>query len=114
MTLDAGTLRHRVDIQRPLRTQNVTTGEVTTSWQSISAKPIAAAVDPLSARELIAAQAVQSQVVARIVIRWRPDLDASMRIVHRGLIYDIAGVLPDKDSGLEYITLPVSQGVNDG
>lgn len=37
-----------------------------------------------------------------------------MRITHRGKVYNIAGVLPDNMSGLEYITLPVSEGVNDG
>lgn len=114
MIFDPDSLTHRIDIQRKVVAQNPTTGEMTTSWQSISAKRIAAAVEPLSARELIAAQAVQSQVVARVVIRWRSDLEASMRIVYRGQYYDIAGVLPDKDSGLEYITLPVSQGVSDG
>ena len=37
-----------------------------------------------------------------------------MRILHRGQVYNIAGLLPDRVSGLEYITIPVSAGVNDG
>jgi hypothetical protein len=34
--------------------------------------------------------------------------------VHAGKVYNIAGVLPDNVSGQEYITLPVSEGVNAG
>ena len=65
-------------------------------------------------REFLAAQANQSQVVARMVIRYRDGLHAAMRIVHRGKVYNPAGFLPDADSGLEYLTIPVTQGVNDG
>ena len=48
------------------------------------------------------------------MIRYRSEIGPSWRIVHRETIYNIAGVLPDKDSGLEYLTIPVSAGVNDG
>ena len=37
-----------------------------------------------------------------------------MRVVHGGKVYNIHGVLPDMRSGLEYLTLPVSEGVSDG
>lgn len=113
MSLPAGRLRHRVDIQGRQDVQDPVTGEMVPAWVSVwTAVP--AAIEPLSAREFIAAQAVQSQVVARITLRYREGLDASMRIVHKGAIYNIAGLLPDKDSGLEYFTIPVSQGVNQG
>jgi SPP1 family predicted phage head-tail adaptor len=87
----------------------VTTWTTVTGWDSVPA-----AIEPLSAREFIAAQAVQSAVTARITLRYRAGLDASMRIVHNGTIYNIAGVLADPDSGLEYVTIPVSTGVNNG
>jgi len=45
---------------------------------------------------------------------FRDCLLPSMRLIHRGEICNIASLLPDKASGLEYITLPVSAGVNDG
>ena len=113
MSLSAGRLRHRIEIQRRVQTQNVNTGLVSKAWTPQWTN-VPAAVEFLSARELIAAQAVQSQIVARITVRYRDGLDASMRIVYRGQYYDIAGVMPDKDSGREYLTLPVSVGVNDG
>ena len=111
-TLDASSLRHPVELQAKQQTQDATTGEMVTSWAKVAT--LWAAVEPLSAREFIAAQAGQSQITARIVIRYRANVDATMRIVYRGKIYNIHGVLPDMDSGLEYLTLPVSEGVNDG
>ena len=36
-----------------------------------------------------------------------------MRALHGVLVYNIHGVLWDKDSGLEYMTLPASMGVSD-
>lgn len=112
MALSAGRLRHRIRIERPGYEQDSVTGEMVLSWELVAEK-VPAAIEPLSAREFIAAQAVQSQVTTRIVIR-RREIDASMRIVHRGKIYNIHGVLADPKSGLEYLTLPCSEGVNDG
>lgn len=112
MGIEAGKLRHRVALQRQVRTQDSTTGLITTAWQTQAM--VWAAVEALSAREFIQSAAMQSQVTARITIRYRDDIDATWRVVHRGRVYNVHGVLPDADSGLEYITLPVSQGVNDG
>lgn len=113
MALKAGRLRHRVDIQARQDVQDPNTGDVTPAWVTVWPN-VPAAIEPLSAREFIAAQAVQSQVVARITMRYRQGLDASMRILHKSTVYNIAGLLPDKDSGLEYFTVPVSAGVNNG
>lgn len=113
MSLKAGRLRHRVDIQSRSNVQDPVTGEITTTWVN-TWTAVPAAIEPLSAREFIAAQAVQSMVTARITLRYRAGLDASMRIVHNGTIYNPAGFLADPDSGLEYVTIPVSTGVNNG
>jgi SPP1 family predicted phage head-tail adaptor len=113
MSLDPGRLRHRVTIQRPVTVQNVTTGELSTSWATVVAN-IAAAIEPLSVREFIAAQGMQSEITARIVIRYRAGLTAEMRIVHGSRVYNPQGWLADADSGLEYLTAPCSEGVNDG
>lgn len=117
MSIEAGRLRHRIKIQRKVETQNSTTGAVTYTWQDVAT--VWAAIEPLSAREFIQSRAVQAEIVARIVIRHREDVTANMRAVHSrpgkaDKIYAIEGVLPDMDSGLEYLTLPVSSGINDG
>lgn len=113
MALSAGRLRHRVRIERPSYEQDPLTGEMKKDWELVADK-VPAAIEPLSAREFIAAQAAQSAVTARIVIRHRPGIDATMRVLHRGRVYNIHGVLADPVSGLEYLTLPCSEGVNDG
>lgn len=110
----AGKLRHRVSLQRYQYVgQDPDTGEELRQWQD--ARTCWASIEPLSVREMIAAQAEQSKVSARITIRYTDDVDAAMRVVHtkRGTkkFYNIEGVLPDNDSGLEYLTLAVSEGV---
>lgn len=123
MTLAAGRLRHRVLIERRdfLRDSNgdviqdPNTGDTQEDWFPVA--EVYAAIEPLSAREFLAAQATQSQVTARIVIRHRDGLNAGMRLIHmvngaRGAVYNPAGFLADKDSGLEYLTIPVSAGVS--
>jgi SPP1 family predicted phage head-tail adaptor len=117
MSLPAGKLRHRVRLERPTYTQDTTTGEQVLTWTQVAT--VSAAIEPLSAREFIAGQAMQSNIDTRITIRHRDDVKASWRAVHMvngvaGRIYNIHGPLPDKDSGREYDTLPCSQGVNTG
>ncbi|MCP1404255.1 SPP1 family predicted phage head-tail adaptor [Achromobacter insolitus] len=111
MMLDSGKLRHRVSIERITRTQDPDTGAIGETWTEVA--KVWAAVEPLSAREFVQSAAGQSEVTARITIRTR-DIQATDRIIHRGTVYNIRGVLADKDSGLEYITLPVAAGVNEG
>lgn len=118
--LEAGRLRHRVRIERydyvsdsdGEAVQDPDTGEIAREWVLVA--EVWAAIEPLSAREFIQSQATQSQVTARIVIRHRDDLDAGMRIVHvrtgrPSVIYNPAGFLADKESGLEFVTIPCAQ-----
>lgn len=113
MSLEAGGLRHRVNIQKRVQTQDPVSGEILINWEDVFSN-VPAKIEPLSAKEFLASRTENSQVSARITIRYRAGIDASMRIVHRIKIYNIEGWLPDKDSGLEYITLPCSQGTNEG
>ncbi|MBK4414170.1 phage head closure protein [Enterobacter hormaechei] len=110
--MQAGKLRHRVTIQEPVMVQNPETGAVNKTWRDLAT--VWAEVSPLSAREFIAAQASQGEITTRITIRFRPGITRMNRILFRGEIYNIDGVLPDPKSGREYLTLPCSEGVNDG
>lgn len=105
----AGKLRHHITIQHQSLAQDPNTGAMVHEWAELT--KTFASIEPLSARDFIAASAVQSEVIARIVIRYRDDVEAGMRILHRGKVYTIKGVLADTDSGLEYLTLPVGEGV---
>ncbi|KPC32529.1 Head-tail adaptor [Pseudomonas syringae pv. cilantro] len=112
--MNAGKLRHRIAFQSLGAGQNPVTGEETTGWITIWDK-VPASVEPLSSRDLIAAQAAQSDASARIVIRYRAGVLPTMRILFRGEVYSIKGQpLPDTVSGLEYLTILVSKGVLNG
>jgi SPP1 family predicted phage head-tail adaptor len=87
-------LRHRVRLQEQVQTQNPVHGGVELSWNDLDAE-LPAEVVPLSGREYIQAQTNLVEVTARITIRWRADVDPSMRIVFGGIVYAITAVLPD-------------------
>ncbi|MES2910616.1 MAG: phage head closure protein [Pseudomonadota bacterium] len=123
MSLEAGRLRHRVRIEELTDNvdtsgdviQNQETGVVSRSWQPVAT--VWAAIEPISGREFIQSQATQSQITARILIRQRDGLDAAMRLVHvrtgrADVIYNPHAFLADKESGLEYLTIPCSSGVS--
>lgn len=110
--MQAGKLRHQVTIQEPVNDQNPDTGAVNKTWRDIAT--VWAEVSPLSAREFIAAQASQGEITTRITIRFRTGITRKNRILFREGIYNIEGVLPDPKSGREYLTLPCSEGLNDG
>lgn len=74
----AGRLRHRVRLQRRVETQQAT-GEITWSWADLA--EVWASVEPVAGREYFAAAQVQSEITTRIRIRYRPGLNAKLRVV---------------------------------
>lgn len=109
--LDTGKLRHRLIIQYQIETQDQTDGAIAVVWADLAT--VWAAIEPISAREFVASQAEASNIVGRVTIRYRDDITAKMRFYHayKNMYYNIEGILSDKDSGLEYITCPVSEGL---
>lgn len=105
----AGRLRHWVELQRDELAQDPDTGEMISNWVRVD--EMWAEIVPSSAREFIAASAQQSEVRGRMTIRFRDDIDASMRIVYRGKWYSILGVMEDDDSMLEHMTIMTAEGV---
>lgn len=110
--VENGKLRHRVRIEKPTRIQDQMTGEIRDQWAVIAT--VWAQIAPLSVREYITASAGQSEITARVLTRWRDDVDATCRLVYKGKYYNIHGVLADNKSGTEYLNLTVSEGVNNG
>lgn len=107
----AGKLRHRVIIQRLTGEQDSSTGAIDEQWEDVAT--VWAAIEPISAREFVTSQAEASKVTARITMRYRSDIDATCRLYHpaKDKFYNVEGILADKESGLEYLTLPCSEGV---
>jgi head-tail adaptor len=116
----AGIFRHRVRIERfdyvidsdGSAVQDQQTGEVHQDW--IVVDRVWASIEPVSVKDFIQSAAAQSQVVARITIRARDDLDITHRLVHerdtQEVIYYPLGFLRDANSGKEHITIPVKEG----
>lgn len=109
----AGRLRHLVTFQSLGSTQDAA-GQMVPSWVAAFPVPLSAEITALSGRELIAAQAEQSEVTTRLKVRYRPGFVADMRGVHRGTVYNIKAVIPDPESGFQWVTLMCSSGLNAG
>jgi SPP1 family predicted phage head-tail adaptor len=109
----SGKYRHRLTLQAKTQQQDPATGAMLPPvWSDFAT--VWGAFASLSAREFIAAGAAQSEVVARAEIRYRPGIDASMRLLHRGDVYVLtAPPLPDAKSGREHLTLLLAHGVRD-
>jgi len=115
----AGQYRHRVDIQDWTEVRDEETGGFTEAWVTVFPNVPARIVDA-SGREFKESAATQSEIIGRIVIRARPGLKAKQRVLQIGKAGEILGVynahawLRDPDSGRDYVSAPVSLGVNDG
>ena len=106
-----GDMRHRVEIQHPLETQT-TTGETSRSWKCLA--NVWAKVQPLSAKERLAAQAAEVEDTHKVTIRYRDGVDAKNRIVwkHNELTktLEITGVI-DQMARERYLILMCTEAV---
>lgn len=110
----AGRLRHRIKIQSKTLIQDPDTGAMDDNWIDIVGfENVPAEVTSLSGKEFTAAQAIQAQYDARILIR-HCDIDTSNRILYDGQVFNITAVLPDDKSRQIYLTLLVNSGLNQG
>lgn len=109
MSLAAGRLHHRITIEEPLEVVD-SSGLRTKEWE-VWKDRVPAHVEPLSAREFMASQAMQSGVVGKVTMRPKAGLRADMRFLHRGQYFNLTGIIPDNNSGLEWITIPYMAGV---
>ena len=111
MGIRAGELRHRITVQTLQTGGRDEDGfEIDPVW--VDYVQIWAKISPLSSRDVITAQASGAEVVARMVVRHRTDLNTEMRVLHRGRIYHIASEgLDDNENGLIYTTFQLSSSV---
>lgn len=105
----AGRLRHRLVLQSRQDTRDAYGASIpgwlteTTVWGSI---------EPLSGREWLAQQQIQSEVAVRIVIRYNGSIDTSWRVKNDGLYYDIENVINENNRD-RMLTLMCRQGVSE-
>lgn len=111
MSLSAGDLKHRVVIEAQIDTQD-SNGDTVVDWYELAT--VWAGYQPLSVHKFSQSRADQSEIAAWFTLRYRDDVDSTMRIRFRDRLHYIVGVLPDKESGLEYMSVSVKAGVRDG
>lgn len=111
----ASDLRHRVSIQKRTQTQD-SYGAQQAVWTDVL--QVWAHIEPLSGRELFAAQAAQSETTHTIIVRynallWKPTEAARMRAVYNGRIFNITASA-NEDERNRMLTLSAQEGLNDG
>ncbi|WP_151742824.1 MULTISPECIES: phage head closure protein [unclassified Acinetobacter] len=111
MGQSAGELRHRVVIQKYQQGGRDDDGfEIEGGW--IEYAKLWAKVTPHSAKDLMAAQADQSVVVARMKIRYREDINTTMQVIWKGRTFSIQSqALDDNETGNIYCTFLLGQGL---
>lgn len=107
----AGKLRHKVDIEHQSAgsPQQFGTGEPDVAW-IVFLNDIWAAVEPLSGRELFAAQEFHSEVTTRIRLRYRDGITAAMRVAFESRHYNILYIIDPEERHRE-LHLLCSEGL---
>lgn len=102
-------LRHRVEIQQRVESQHPVTGATIVTWEKYGDRW--AEYEPKRIREFTAAASRQNELAGWFTLRYDAGVTPEMRVIHRGKAHDVLGVMPDPDSGLEYLRLEASEGV---
>ncbi|MEQ1977452.1 phage head closure protein [Xenorhabdus sp. SGI240] len=104
--MEAGRLRHRIEIQG-VRSKQTDSGGVVKERYTVAT--VWAEVKFISGRELVASKAVLSESIVRFWVRYRPDISTAMSIVFKGNTYAIQAVMPDNK--LTLLELLCQEGV---
>lgn len=91
--MGAGQLRDRITVQRMSGGEDEWGTPLPTDWQDYA--KVWANFKHLTGSESIRSSADTSIVKASVRVRYRPDIDATMRVQYLGFAYDIEAVLPD-------------------
>jgi SPP1 family predicted phage head-tail adaptor len=111
----AGDLRKRITFQQ--RSASVDGyGQQVTTWTDMFT--VWAEIEALTARELFAAQSVQSEATHMITVRYRtefanPSVTNGYRIAYGGRIFNISGAT-DPDERKRTIKITAAEGLNNG
>lgn len=87
--MQAGTLRHRITIQRKNEVRD-SFGQAVETFANIAT--VWASIEPLSGRESFLAQQVNAEVTHRIRMRYYP-LEATMRLKYQDRYFEIKTIL---------------------
>lgn len=88
--MQAGNLRHKVEIQEPLMVKDTTGARPTVQWQTKATARMD--VRPVRGSERATAQQAVADFDYRFIARYRPWLTPKHRLVYAGNVYDIEAV----------------------
>lgn len=95
--MNIGSMRHRIEIQIYSDVENEV-GEITKQWTTY--KKLWAEKKQLRSSNTNDSDKEGIEYIYRFKVRYREDLDESMRIVHKGIIYDIKHINPISELNL--------------
>lgn len=108
--MNGSQLRSRVRIQRRVAGRDAFNQPAET-W--IDVATVSARIRPLTGRELLLAKGVQALSTHEVEMRYRADVDPTMRLVHQARIFAIDNVA---DVGMRHVALLMqcTEGANQG
>jgi SPP1 family predicted phage head-tail adaptor len=108
--LNSGQLRHKIRFQK-LEGQEDELGQYRETW--VDDASAWCMIKTMQGREYYAAAASQSENTYRFVMRYRPGIDSSMRIVYQGRIFNIDSAINDDEMNRTLTLIAKEKGVND-
>ena len=111
--MQSGKLPHRITIEHQTEgEQDQVTGYVPIIWAEFA--KVWGKLEPLSTKDQLQAQAINSTMTARCKIRYSSkaiQVNSTMRVLFRGKYWKIDGdPIADNESGLEWLTLNLAEG----
>ena len=93
--VDAGKLTKRIILQKSIMTQN-TYGEEVPTWETISS--VWAQIIELRGKEFWTSKQLNSEITSKLTIRYRTDVDTTVRIMYGSRIFYILSIIRDDNT----------------
>ena len=90
MSYTAQELNRKITFRRVTITQNPVTGEMVETWADFVS--VFAKIEPLVGREYLAAAAIQAEDTTKFTMRYRGDVDQTMKIRWDGKDWNIQSI----------------------
>lgn len=108
--IQAGKLRHLVQLGWPTRTVN-DAGEAVVTFNPVNEINTWADIRPLRAWEIDRARQAQMQTTHRVIIRHRDDITPGWQVIWNGVVLTVTGIIPidGRNEALELTCQQVTQ-----
>lgn len=100
-------LRHLVTLQKEVRVSD-TAGGYTKTWQDVA--KIWAEIIAASFKETLFGNKLQADITHRVLIRYRDDITADMRLVFDNRVFNIRGIVDEHENN-NVLQLLAQEGV---